>query len=177
MQGWTRPPKLFLQFFIVYIMASLKLLTWNVHGLRDKVKRSAVFSFLKKKHVDNLVLVEFHVVGQLQLALKSSWIGWAYHSTYTTHYWGGINPHSQICAFWTAEIFFFFTVKELQRSLVDPLGRYVFLYATLFGELILLLAFHVPPPFCSVLLTKEFRFMAHHPTVPQLYSWANSMSP
>lgn len=45
----------------------------------------------------------------------------------------------------------------------------MFLYATLFGELILLLAFYVPPPFCSVVLTKGFSFMAHHPTVPVIW--------
>lgn len=66
-------------------MASLKFLTWNVRGLRDKIKSAAVLAFLKKQRADVMVLVETHVEGRLQMALRRPWVGWAYHSTYTSH--------------------------------------------------------------------------------------------
>lgn len=80
-------------------MASLKLLTCNVRGLRDKLKRSGVFSSLKQ-HADILVLVEMHIEGHFANGTKAplDWLGiplYLYHS-----FSGGtINPHSQICAF------------------------------------------------------------------------------
>lgn len=41
-------------------MASIKFLTWNVWGLREKIKRSAALAFLKKQRADVVVLVETH---------------------------------------------------------------------------------------------------------------------
>lgn len=63
-------------------MASLK---WNVWGLCEKIKRSAALAFLKKQRADVVVLVETHIEGRLQMALCRPWVGWAYHSTHTTH--------------------------------------------------------------------------------------------
>lgn len=51
-------------------MASLKIVTWNVRGLRDRTKRLAALSHLKRMRADILVLVETHVTGQMQLSLK-----------------------------------------------------------------------------------------------------------
>lgn len=56
-------------------MVSIKFLTWNAGGLRDRVKQSATLSFLKKQRADVGVLVETHVEGRLQLALRRSWAG------------------------------------------------------------------------------------------------------
>lgn len=138
-------------------MASIKFLMWNVHGIRDKVKRSAGFSFLKKQQVDILVLVETHVEGWLQMVLKRPWIGRVFHSTHTMH----LRGVSMLIA---KNLHF-----ELHRSALDPQGRFVFLYATLYGEPILILAFYIPPPFCSTILTERFYFMAHHPTAPAVW--------
>lgn len=66
-------------------MMSIKFLTWNVRGLRNKIKRSAALSLLKKQWADVTVLVETHVEGRLQQALRHPWVGWAYHSTHTPY--------------------------------------------------------------------------------------------
>ena len=46
-------------FYLYAVMANVKFLTWNVRGLRDKVKRSAIFR-LKTYRADIVVLVEMH---------------------------------------------------------------------------------------------------------------------
>lgn len=76
-------------------MADVKFMVWNVRGLRDKIKRTAVLRYLKGQKVDIVVLVETHVTGHLQAALKRPWVGWAYHSTHTNMSRGVTvrNPH------------------------------------------------------------------------------------
>lgn len=49
-------------------MATLKFLMWNVCGVRDPVKRSAVFALPKKQRVDVVVLVETHAEDHVQRA-------------------------------------------------------------------------------------------------------------
>lgn len=66
-------------------MATIKFLTWNVRGIWDQLKRTAVFGCLKSYRADIIVLVETHVTGQLQRAIKRPWIGWAYHATHTPY--------------------------------------------------------------------------------------------
>lgn len=88
------------------------------------------------------------------MALKHPWIGWAYLSIHTTHSWGVSILIAKSTHF------------ELRGSGVDPLGRYVFLYAAIYGEPIPLLALYVPSPFNSIILTNGFSFMALYPSVP-----------
>lgn len=45
-------------------MANLKFLIWNIRGIRDKLKRTAVFTCLKTYRADITVLVETHVTGR-----------------------------------------------------------------------------------------------------------------
>lgn len=120
-------------FWDVLLMAFIKFLTWNVRGLREKIKRTAAFTFLKKQHADVVVLVETHVEGRLQLAHRHPWVGWAFHSTHTSHARGvsiliAKSAHFELCEVST-----------------DPQGCYVFLFAKLYGKPFLILAFYVPP--------------------------------
>lgn len=45
-------------------MAALKILTWNVWGLGERAKRTAVLSHLKSQRADISILVETHLTGQ-----------------------------------------------------------------------------------------------------------------
>lgn len=138
-------------------MASLKLVIWNVRGVRDPIKRSAVFAQLKKQRADVVVLVETHAEGSVQKTLKRPWMGWAYHSVHTTHSRG-------VSILVTKTTHF-----ELQGSETDPEGRYVFLKVKIHGDPILLLAYYVPPPFQFSTLTKGFDFMAMYPNTPAIW--------
>lgn len=124
-------------------MAFIKLLTWNVRGLHNKIKRSAVLFILKKQHADVMVLVETHVKGRLEMTLRLPWVGWAFHSTHTSLVWGVSVTIAKSLHF------------ELCDISSDPQWRYVFLYAKLHGEPLLLLAFYVPPHFCVTVITGD----------------------
>ena len=138
-------------------MTALKFLTWNVRGMRDKVKRSAILAFLKKQRADIMVLVETHVEGRLQMALRRPWVGWAFHSTHT--------PHARGVSILVAKSVHF----ELCTISTDPQGRYVFLSVKLYGEPFLLLAFYVPPPFAMTVILEGITFMANHPSIQAVW--------
>lgn len=57
-------------FLLAFLWSPLKFLTLNVRGLRDKLKRTAVLSFMKDQQVDIVVLADTHAVRSLQHALK-----------------------------------------------------------------------------------------------------------
>lgn len=118
-------------------MAFLKVLTLNVRGLDGKIKRLAVFSPPKKHCTDIIVLIETHIEGPLQMVLRRPWVEWAYHSTYTSHSRG-------VTVLIAKSVHF-----ELQGSRIDPLGRFVFLHAVVYGEQVLIFAMYVLPPFNS----------------------------
>lgn len=61
-------------------MTNVKLITWNVSGIRACPKRNAVLSYLKAQRADIMVLVETHLTGQLLMTLKKPWVGWVYQA-------------------------------------------------------------------------------------------------
>lgn len=138
-------------------MASLKFLTWNVRGMREKFKRAAVFTFLKKQHADIIALVETHVEGSVQMALRRPWVGWAYHSTHTSYSRG-------VSVLIARSVHF-----ELCELSTDPLGRYVFILAKLYGEPLLIMAFYIPPPFNISIIKEGLSFMARHSTISAVW--------
>lgn len=145
------------QSFFTRFMASLKLLTWNLRVMNDKIKRSAVFSFLKKQRADIMVLIETHIDGCLQMALKCPWVGWAYHSAYTSHCRG-------VTVLIAKSIHF-----ELQGSRIDPFGSFVFLHVVVYVEPMLILAMYIPPPFNSTLISEGLGYMALFPAVTAIW--------
>lgn len=138
-------------------MTSIKFLTWNVRGIRDKIKRSAIFGCLKSYRADISVLVETHVTGQLQNALKRPWIGWTYHATHTPYSW------------WVSILIAKTTPFSFISVQTDPQGRFIFLHCTISGTQYLIMAFYVPPPYTSNLINEGFLFMEKHPTIPVIW--------
>lgn len=84
-----------------------------------------------------MVLVEIHVTGQLQLALKRPLIGWDYHATHT--------PYSRGISILIAKTVQFGIISVH----VDPQGRFVFLHGTIYGKPYLILACYIPLPYNS----------------------------
>lgn len=132
-------------------MASIKLVAWNVRGLRAKPKRLAVLSHLKQMRADISILAETHITGQLQLALKKPWMGWIYQAPYTNNSRGVAIIIAKTVQF------------QLHNLRSDQQGRYLFLHATVGGLEVLLLAFYIPPPFQFTALKDGLAFMAQYP--------------
>lgn len=138
-------------------MAHLELVTWNVRGLRAKPKWLAVLSHLKQLLADISVLVETHITGQMQLALKKPWVGWVYQAPYTNNSRGVAIIISKSAQF------------QLHNLQSDRQGRFLFLHATFGGLEVLILAFYIPPPFQFAALKEGLAFMTQHPAVPAIW--------
>lgn len=50
----------------------------------------------------------------------------------------------------------------------DPQDK-VFLYTLLFGQLLLIIAYYVSPPYNSVVLSDGFSYMTHHPIISAIW--------
>ena len=138
-------------------MTSIKFLTWNVRGVRNKIKRTAALAYLKAQKANIMALTETHVTGHLQAALKRPWIGWAYHSTHTSFSRGVSLLVTKATPF------------ELLLLESDQQGKYVFVHARVGGINMLLIVCYIPPPYSSEVITMGFAFMAKHPTVPAVW--------
>lgn len=132
-------------------MTSIKFVTWNVRGLRDRVKRTAVLTYLKSQKADITALVETHITGHLQTALKKTWVGWSYQSR-------GVS---------------IIIAKKVQFELVslesDQQGRFLFLNALIGGNPLLVLASYIPPPFALEVERKGLAFLARNPSTPAVW--------
>lgn len=104
-----------------------------------------------------MVLVEIHVTGQLQLALKRPLIGWDYHATHT--------PYSRGISILIAKTVQFGIISVH----VDPQGRFVFLHGTIYGKPYLILACYIPLPYNSAVINAGFLYMAQYPTTPAIW--------
>lgn len=138
-------------------MSSLKFLTWNVRGLRNRIKRTAVLTFLKSQHADIITLAETHVTGHLQSSLKKPWIGWAYHATHTSYSRGMLILVAKRVPF------------KLVLLQTDQQGRYVLIHATINGSPILILSCYVPPPYNSLVIKEGLAFMTQYPSIPAVW--------
>ena len=58
----------------------ISFLSWNIKGLNNPVKRSRVFSHLKKLKADVVFLQETHLLNKDHSRLHNSWFSQVFHS-------------------------------------------------------------------------------------------------
>lgn len=63
----------------------MRLITWNVKGLRSPGKRSMVLRHLKRLGADVALLQETHLEDNKFFRLRSSWVGGVYGSSAQSH--------------------------------------------------------------------------------------------
>lgn len=125
------------------------MITWNARGLCAKHKHVAALNL----YGQTSPFLWRYITGQMQ----KPWVGWLYQATYTSN--------SRGVAILTAK-----TVQFQLHSLQsEPQGRSLFLHTTISGLEVLLIAFHIPPPFQFPILQDRVAFMAKHPTVPAVW--------
>lgn len=95
---------------------NLRLVSWNVGGLKCKFKRSLMFDYLKK-YIPHILFFfqETYLQGSRVLSLKRGNIAAAYHATYFSYSWGVSTLVTK-----TLPI-------HVQTVKTDPYGRFVFL--------------------------------------------------
>lgn len=107
--------------------------TWNVNGIKDRVKQQKVLQLLKKMSSDIVFLQELHLKSGGINFLKKQWVGEAFESTYTSKSRGvGI-----------------LISKSLPFSLIskysDPEGRYLIIQCEIHGDKYTLINIYSPP--------------------------------
>lgn len=65
-------------------MTDLKIISLNVKGLNNVVKRQKTLSFLKKEKTQIALLSETHLNDLEHSKLKRSWVGQVFYSSYNT---------------------------------------------------------------------------------------------
>ena len=91
----------------------LKICSFNARGLRDKVKRNAVFSYFQKHHKGILFLQECHSCINTEKIWKREWKG----NIFFSH--GGTNKHG------VAILFPRKTTFKVNKTINDKDGRYI----------------------------------------------------
>lgn len=115
-------------------MAQLKIISCNVRGLNSAAKRSLVFQYLQGAAPHISILLETYLTGSRILALWRSWVGAAYHSTYSCYARGVSVLVKKSLPF------------QLLEMRTDPGGRYVVLHVCIHDKRLVLIGVYLPPP-------------------------------
>lgn len=63
----------------------IKIISWNIKGCGDPVKRRKVLTYLKNKNTDIAFIQESHIVGEEEAKkFKRDWVGTIFHSSYSS---------------------------------------------------------------------------------------------
>lgn len=119
---------------------NMNILSWNVNGLQNKVKRTMVLQYLHRHAPDIVFLQETHLMGNHYKALNRFGYTLQAHAGYTT---GSRGPGILIKN--TLPL-------VVGRKWMDPLGRYVALTGRWEGYTINLCSVYIPPKLHSTTL-------------------------
>lgn len=110
-----------------------KIVSWNTKGLNSKIKRSLVFQFLQRQSPHICILQETHLIGEKTMSLRRPWVGHAYRSTFS-------NLARGVSVLIRKSLSFRLLALE-----VDPVGRYVIIYANIMSLEVIIVGLYVPP--------------------------------
>lgn len=123
-------------------MSNTKIITLNVKGMNQVVKRCKILSMLKKGKVQVALLQETHLTDLEHLKLKCDWVGQIYYSSFNSKSkWVAILIHKHLT----------FTLDKVIR---DTEGRFVVITGCLYGERILIGSAYTPNTFDSSFYSK-----------------------
>jgi exonuclease III len=113
-------------------LKSIKITSFNVRGLKNKVKRHRVLNYLKSKHPGIIFLQETYSTIGDELIWKNDWKGEIFLSHGTNHSKGVailITDKIEYC---------------IANTVIDPLGRYILINGTFGGKDMSLLNYYAP---------------------------------
>ena len=110
----------------------LNVITFNVRGLGNPIKRKRVLTFLKKGKIDIAFLQETHLSNEEHKKLKRDWVGQVYFSSFTSKKRGtALLIHKKLP----------FIFKEQYN---DCEGRHILIRGMLYGQELTLLNVYAP---------------------------------
>lgn len=121
---------------------SLNIISWNVRGMLNKIKRGAVLYLAKRYSADVLLLQETHLQGTKAPCLS--------RYGYTTIYHSGFSRGAR----GTAILIHRRVPLQATRHWTDQGGRYTILTGTLFQEPITIGSLYAPPPLSHTFIDK-----------------------
>lgn len=130
---------------------TVPIVSWNISGLHDPLKRTMVSTALCKHLPAICALQETHLTSETVSCLNFAWVGKAYHSIHT-NYSRGVSvliPGS-------------LDIQELGHSM-DTEGRYVFLVCRIYNLQCILAIIYNPSPFNSDILRDLLMYQLGYP--------------
>lgn len=112
----------------------ITICSWNVRGVKDKVKRQAILSMIDKGRVEILCLQETHLDKDSIKIMDHKKFQIQYHSTHSSFSRGVSILIKSGLAF------------SCSQSKVDIFGRYIFLYCSIENRKYVLANIYIPPP-------------------------------
>lgn len=113
--------------------AGIRIVSWNVRGAPDKIKRRSSLRQAKRYGGDILMLQETHLLGTKVPCLLRYGFAQAFHAGFTRGSRGvAILVHKRV-------------PYLHNKSWVDTQGRYLFIQGTIYGEQITLGSIYAPP--------------------------------
>lgn len=110
----------------------IRFTSWNVKGLNGPIKRSKIFSHLKRLKSDIIFLQETHLLNSDHLRLQKPWVGHIFHSKFNAKARGtAIIIHKKIQLF-------------ASKVIADPQGRFIMVSGKLFHTQVLLVNVYGP---------------------------------
>lgn len=131
---------------------SVRLITWNVKGLGNVIKRKKILTHLKKQRANIAMLQETHLSDSEHLKLKRDWVGQLFFSTCKA------NTRKRGTVILIHKHFPF----VLEDQISDPDGRYILITGTVYGEPFTIINIYAPnedsPKFISkvILLFSQY---------------------
>ena len=113
-------------------MTTFRLLSWNINGIHNPVKRKQILTYLKRNRTDICLLQETHLNTKEHEKLGKIWGGQILFSSFSTSSRGVcilINKH------------FPFISEKVER---DPGGRFILVKGKIFSEVITLVNVYAP---------------------------------
>lgn len=110
----------------------VKLISWNVKGLNNRVKSVKVFSNLIKLKANICFLQETHLKNSSHKSLMRSWVGQVFHSGFNCKARGTVILINKNTPF------------NPSKVISDPNGRYVIVSGTLYDNQVALASVYAP---------------------------------
>lgn len=134
--------------------ASIKVLSWNIRGLGNPVKRVAALRHFKAAKVDIICLQETHFPPGAIPSFGSQIYNTQIHATHSAYARGvSILIHRDV------------QFHCFQR-VIDKEGKFIFLLCTVSNLTCIIANIYILPPYSAVTLRHLAKFMAQHPNVP-----------
>ncbi len=65
----------------------IRILSWNINGVKDLVKRTKCLSYLKSQQTDAAFIQETHLVDSEMAKLKRDWVGQVFYRSFNSVKW------------------------------------------------------------------------------------------